>query len=76
MKFLLDTCVIYEFVKRRPDPGLVAWLKDLLRPVLEEAAQGVHCLAVFGGDGDGRLGHVTLDVGVADIDRHPIHLAP
>ena len=28
MKFLLDTCVISEFVKPRPDPGLVAWLED------------------------------------------------
>ena len=28
MKFLLDTCVISEFVKPRPDPGLVAWLDD------------------------------------------------
>ena len=28
MKFLLDTCVISEFVKPRPNAGLVAWLED------------------------------------------------
>ena len=29
MKYLLDTCVISEFVKPRPAPGLIAWLRDV-----------------------------------------------
>jgi predicted nucleic acid-binding protein len=27
VKYLLDTCVISEFVKPRPNPGLVSWLR-------------------------------------------------
>ncbi len=27
MKYLLDTCVISEIVKQRPDPQVVEWLK-------------------------------------------------
>jgi len=28
VKYLLDTCVISEFVKAQPAPGLIAWLRD------------------------------------------------
>ena len=28
MKYLLDTCVVSEFVKPQPDPGLTSWLHD------------------------------------------------
>jgi tRNA(fMet)-specific endonuclease VapC len=29
MKFLLDTCVISELVKKQPDPGLVDWIDSI-----------------------------------------------
>lgn len=29
MRFLLDTCVISEFVAKRPDPGVVQWIDDV-----------------------------------------------
>lgn len=27
MRYLLDTCVVSEYAKRRPNPGLVEWLR-------------------------------------------------
>jgi predicted nucleic acid-binding protein len=29
MRFLLDTCVIFELVARRPAPGVVRWIDDI-----------------------------------------------
>ena len=29
MRFLLDTCVIAEFVARQPDPGVVRWIDSI-----------------------------------------------
>lgn len=52
MTFLLDTNVVSEWVKPRPDPGVVAWLADvdedrvLISVVtLAELRYGVECMS-------------------------------
>lgn len=51
MRYLLDTCLVSELTKKRPDPGVVAWLdqqdeRDLYLSVLSlgELEKGVSLL--------------------------------
>ena len=66
MSYLLDTNVVSEWVKPRPDPGVIAWLAEadedrvcLSVITLAEIRHGIDCLA----DGDRRR---RLDVWLRD----------
>ncbi len=53
MRFLLDTCVVSELVARRPDPGLVQWVDNVVEEnlflsaiTIGEIKKGIEKLAV------------------------------
>ena len=71
MKYLLDTCLIYELVKKEPNPGVVNWLDEqdeqtLFLSVLSlgELQKGISKLP-----GDTKKGELQAWIGLDLVER-------